>query len=136
MPPWGLDGSREFLQRRWASPATADGFRFGDQAFTDQSFQYRLWPRSLGDGTPAYLYGVLESNLQWQGSSCSGGTRVGPAGINWLGDVGLEYVTPRYVLELGGQIPLVTHGLNGTPIHEHYVIFLGLRLNFFARRHL
>lgn len=114
----------------------ADGFRFGDEAFTDQSFQYRLWPRSLGEGTPAYLYGVLESNLQWQGSSYSGTTRVGPAGVNWLGDVGLEYVTPRYVLEVAGQTPLVTHELNGTPLHEHYAVFLGLRLNFFTRRHL
>ncbi len=113
----------------------ADGFRFGKQVFADQSFQYRLWPRSLGEGTPGFLYGVLESNVQWQGASVARGTEVESPGTNWLGDVGLEYVRPQYVLEGAVQIPLVTHGLNGTPLHEHYAAFLGFRWNFFTRRH-
>lgn len=113
----------------------ADGFRFGNQVFADQSFQYRLWPRSLGEGTPGFLYGVLESNVQWQGASVSNGTEVESAGTNWLGDVGLEYVRPQYVLEVAVQIPLVTHGLNGTSLHQHYAVFLGFRWNLFTRRH-
>src|SRR3972149_11105416 len=41
----------------------ANGFRFGNVATLDASFQYRLWPQTLGSGVPAFLYGVLEANL-------------------------------------------------------------------------
>ncbi len=36
----------------------ANNFEFGDQARLDLSFQYRLWPRELGAGVPALVYGV------------------------------------------------------------------------------
>lgn len=113
----------------------ADGFRFGDVAFTDQSFQYRLWPRRLGAGTPGFLYGVIESNQQWQATSHAGGTIVQKSGFNWYGDVGLEYVTRKYVLEAAVQFPLVTHELGGTSLHEHYAFLVGFRWNFFTPYH-
>lgn len=113
----------------------ADGFRFGDEAFTDQSFQYRLWPRTLGVGTPGFLYGVIESNLQWQGASYASGSRVQQAGLNWYSDVGLEYVTPNYVLEAAVQVPLVTHQFSGTALKENYAFLVGIRWNFFAPYH-
>ncbi len=113
----------------------ADGFRFGDVAFTDQSFQYRLWPRTLGAETPGFLYGAIESNLQWQGASSAGGARIQQAGLNWYGDVGLEYVTRNYVLEAAVQVPLVTHEFNGTSLKENYAFLVGIRWNFFTPYH-
>jgi hypothetical protein len=51
----------------------ANGFQAGNVASLDTSFQYRLWPRSLGAGVPAFLYGVLEANLVHSARDRSGG---------------------------------------------------------------
>ncbi|MBI4264680.1 MAG: transporter, partial [Acidobacteria bacterium] len=45
----------------------ADGFRFGDEFFADLSLQYRVWPRQLGAGIPAFLFAVVETNVVSQG---------------------------------------------------------------------
>jgi len=45
----------------------ADDFRFGDEFFADLSFQYRVWPRQLGAGVPAFLFAVVETNVISQG---------------------------------------------------------------------
>ena len=34
----------------------ANDFEFGDQARLDLSVQYRLWPRTLSAGVPAFVY--------------------------------------------------------------------------------
>lgn len=127
---WEADGDAGYQVN-----TEADGFQFGDVAFTDQSFQYRLWPHKLGAGTPGFLYGVIESNLSWQGASHAGSSLVQKSGLNWLGDVGLEYVTRNYVLEAAVQFPFVTHELAGTPLKEHYAVLVGLRWNFFMPYH-
>jgi hypothetical protein len=49
--------------------ADADGFRFGDEFFTDLSFQYRVWPRQLGADVPAFLFAVVEANLEAPGEA-------------------------------------------------------------------
>ncbi len=33
------------------------------------SLQYRLWPRELSGGVPGFLYGVVETNLIYQGKN-------------------------------------------------------------------
>ena len=58
---WEFDSSASYKFN-----TTANDFEFGDVARLDLSFQYRLWPRTLGEGVPGFLYGVVESNLIWQ----------------------------------------------------------------------
>jgi hypothetical protein len=60
---WELDADVGYKKN-----AEADGFRFGDEFFTDLSFQYRVWPRQLGAGVPAFLFAVVETNLRSSGS--------------------------------------------------------------------
>lgn len=110
-------------------PTAADGFQFGDEFFSDQSFQYRMWPRTLGSGVPAYLFAVIESNLVAQGRSefdrvsepDSGGTR-------WDVDLGLQYVTANYILEGIVQVRTVDRP-NGTGLRNDFRLTTGLRWN-------
>ena len=50
---WEFDTAVQYRRR-----TTANNFQFGDQARLDLSFQYRLWPPTLGAGVPAFVYGV------------------------------------------------------------------------------
>lgn len=107
----------------------ADGFRFGNEAFADVSFAYRVWPRQLGAGVPAFLYAVAETNLMVQGrneirglaDSDSGGTR-------WDVDFGLQYVTTNYIVEGIVQIPAVDRP-KGTGLRSDVRVTAGLRWN-------
>ena len=49
---WQFDSAMQYTFR-----TPANNFEFGDQVRLDLSFQYRLWPRELGAGVPAFLYG-------------------------------------------------------------------------------
>lgn len=108
----------------------ANGFRFGDTAELDASWQYRLWPRSLRAGVPGFLYGVLEANLihserSRMGSAAdpnSGGTTLFVA-------PGLQFVTKRWVVEAALQLPVVQN-LNGAAVKTNYGLMFGFRLNF------
>jgi len=114
----------------------ADGFQFGNVAFTDQSFQYRLWPRELGSGVPAFLYGVVESNLMWQDTSYASGWLEHSPGFNWFIDPGLQYVAQRYIVEVAVQLPAFTQQLAGTPLKTRYAVIAGFRWNLFTPYHL
>lgn len=107
----------------------ADGFQFGHEFSSDQSFQYRMWPRVLGGGVPAFLFAVIESNLTVQGRSDSGG-RSDPdsGGTRWDLDLGLQYVTANYILEGIVQIPAVDRP-NGTGLRRDFRFTAGLRWN-------
>jgi len=108
----------------------ADGFRFGDQAFTDASFQYRVWPRRLGAGVPAYVFAVAESNLFLQGRDRVGGVPdPDSGGTRWIVGLGLQYVTERLVIEGIYQVPAVQR-LNGNAVETDHSISVGVRWKF------
>ena len=108
----------------------ANNFEFGDQARLDLSFQYRLWPRTIGAGVPAFLYGVLESNLIYAGRSEIGGVSdPNSGGTTWFLAPGLQYVTRRLVLEAIVQLPAV-QDLNGLALKNDYIVSGGFRVNF------
>ncbi|MDD1010294.1 transporter [Pseudomonas shahriarae] len=108
----------------------ANGFQAGNVASLDTSFQYRLWPRSLGAGVPAFLYGVLEANLVHSARDRSGGADdPNSGGTTLFITPGLQYVTQKWIVEAGVQIPASQH-LNGTALKNDYVFTTGFRVNF------
>lgn len=108
----------------------ANGFRFGNVTEFDASFQYRLWPRNIGSGVPAFLYGVLEANLIHAGKNQVGGIAdPNSGGTTLFLAPGLQYVTKAWILEAGVQIPIVQN-LNGTALKNSYILNAGFRINF------
>lgn len=121
---WEIDADAGYRRN-----GEADGFRFGDAAFADVSFQYRLLPRQLGAGVPGYLYAVLESNLVSAGRNRIGGARdPDSGGTTWNVDLGLQYVTARYILEAAVQLPAVQQ-LHGSALKTDYQVTAGFRVN-------
>ncbi len=117
-------------QVSYRASGEADGFQAGDVAGFDASFQHRLWPRRLGEGVPAFLYGVLEVNLTHAARDRLGGaTDPNSGGSQLFVSPGLQYVTRKYILEAGLQIPIV-QDLNGTTIENDYGLNAGFRVNF------
>ncbi|MDE2112904.1 MAG: transporter [Alphaproteobacteria bacterium] len=107
----------------------ADGFRFSDEARLDASFQYRLWPRTLGTGVPGFLYGVVEANLIHHDRNRIGGLAdPNSGGTTLFLDPGLQYVTRRWVLEAIVQLP-AAQDLNGTAVKSDYSLLFGFRVN-------
>ena len=99
----------------------ANGFRFGNVAKLDASFQYRLWPQTLGSGVPAFLYGVLEANLVRAEKNRIGGIDdPNSGGTTLFLSPGLQYVTRKWILEASVQIPVVRN-LNGTALKNDYI---------------
>lgn len=108
----------------------ANGFRAGDEWRLDGSLQYRLWPRRLGSGTPAFLYGVLEAGVAHRGRNEVGGVDDADSGGTMLTlTPGLQYVTKRWIIEGGVEIP-VAQDLNGNALETDYVVRAGFRVNF------
>jgi len=108
----------------------ANHFEAGNEARLDGSFQYRLFPRELLSGVPAYVYGVLETNFIHRDKN----TFLGQADSNSGGATlflapGIQYVTRRYILEAVVQIPVVQN-LNGNALENDYVARTGFRWNF------
>lgn len=108
----------------------ADSFRFGNEYFSDASFQYRALPRKLGAGVPQFLYAVLESNLIHQARNQMGGIPdVNSGGTQWFVDPGLQFVTSRYAVEAIVQIP-ASQRLHGTALRSDYQVTMGFHFNF------
>lgn len=108
----------------------SDGFRFGDQTFGDASFQYRVWPRRLESGVPAYVFAVAESNLVVAGRDRVGGASdPDSGGTRWDVGLGLQYVTERFVIEGIYKVPAVQR-LNGNAVETDYSLRVGLRWKF------
>lgn len=108
----------------------ANGFQVGDVSELDGSLQYRLWPRSLGAGVPAFLYGVLEANLVHAAKDRIGGIAdPNTGGTTLFITPGLQYVTQKWIVEAGVQIPVIQN-LNGTALKNDYVFTAGVRINF------
>ncbi len=108
----------------------ANQFRFGDEAFTNLSFQYRLWPRKLQAGVPGFLYGVVESNLARQERhEVAGIADPNSGGTRWDLVAGLQYVTARFILEAAVKVPAVER-LHGNALETDYQATAGFRWNF------
>lgn len=117
-------------QAGYQANTEANGFEFGDVARLDGSFQLRLWPRKLGAGLPGFLYGVLETNLIHQEKNRSAGVAdPNSGGLSLFILPGLQYVTKRWIVEGGIQIP-VFQDLNGTALERDYIVRGGFRINF------
>ncbi len=117
-------------QASYKANTEANGFEFGDVARLDGSLQYRLWPRELGAGVPGFLYGVLEANLIYQDKNQAGGKNdPNSGGLSLFVLPGLQYVTKRWIVEAGVQIPVV-QDLNGTALEKDYIFRAGFRFNF------
>lgn len=108
----------------------ANGFQAGNVAELDGSLQYRLWPGSLGSGVPAFLYGVMEVNLVNATKDRFGGA-IDPnsGGTTLFLSPGLQYVTKKWIVEGGVQIPVIQQ-LNGMALKNNYVLNTGVRINF------
>jgi len=120
-----IDGQVSYKANR-----EANGFQAGNVAELDGSLQYRLWPSSLGSGVPAFLYGVLEANLIHSDKDDSGGIADPDSGGTTLFlSPGVQYVTRKWIVEAGMQIPVVQN-LNGTALKTNYVFTTGFRINF------
>ena len=105
-------------------------FGFGDVARADASIQYRIWPRELGSGLPAFVYGVLEANLIHRGRNEAGGvTDPNSGGTTVFLAPGLQYASKRWVFEAAVQLP-VFQDLNGTALEKDTVARAGFRVNF------
>lgn len=120
-----FDGQLSYLAH-----GKAHGRRAGHVARLDGSVQYRLWPRELSAGVPAFVYGVLEANLVHAARDRAGGRRDPDSGGTTLFlSPGLQYVTKRWIVEAGVQIP-VAQRLNGNALGHDYGVTAGFRVNF------
>ena len=122
---WQIDSSVSYKLN-----SEANEFEFGDQARFDFSYQKRLHPRQLGAGVPAFVYGVLETNLLWQArSEIAGSTDTDSGGVTWYLAPGVQYVRRRVVLEAAVQIPIF-QDLNGAALESDFIGTLSVRANF------
>lgn len=117
-------------QVSYLATTEANAFEFGDVVQLDASLQYRLWPRTLGGGVPGFLYGVVETNLTHQDENEINGVEDPNSGGTLLFLVpGLQYVTKRWIVEAGVQLPAV-QALNGTALENDYIVRASFRINF------
>jgi hypothetical protein len=108
----------------------AFGFEFGDEARLDASYQYRVLPKAIKSDSLGFTYAVLESNLVWNGKNKSANAfDPDSGGLTWILAPGLQYVTPRFVLETTLQIPVIQN-LNGTALKTDWTWAAGFRRNF------
>ncbi len=108
----------------------SDNLERGDVARLDGSFKYRLLPRDIGGGVPAFLYGGLELNLIHKGKNRIGGTTDDDSGGTTLFVApALQYVGKRWVLEGAVQLPVV-QDLNGAALEAGFIARAGFRINF------
>ncbi|WP_372874076.1 transporter [Pseudomonas sp.] len=108
----------------------ANGFQAGNHWQVDGSLQYRLLPRRLSAGVPAFLYGVLETRLLHAAKDRVGGSAdANSGGTTLFITPGLQYVTKKWIIEAGVQIPMHQR-LNGSALETEYLFTSGFRVNF------
>ena len=108
----------------------ANDFTAGDIWRADASLQKRIWPQQLGQGTPGFVYAVLEASwIHQQKNFVNGAQDDNSGGERWLLAPGLQYVTRRWILEGAIQFPL-TQNLNGDALELDTITRAGLRFNF------
>lgn len=120
-----LDG-----QLSYQTNNAANGFERGNVARADVSLQKRLWPRSLGSGAPAFIYGVFEVNLMYQQRNrIQGSPDPDSGGTRLFLTPGIQYVTQRWIGEAAVQIP-VRQNLNRDTLENDYIARFSIRFNF------
>jgi hypothetical protein len=93
----------------------------------DVAAKYRLWTHD--GGTPAFLYGNLETNLIRRAPNrVDGQVNEQSGGTTWFGAPGLQYVTRRLVVEGAVQLPLIQN-LGATVLEEQFITTVSLRVN-------
>ena len=108
----------------------AEGFRFGDEARMELSYQHRLVPRKLASGLPDFLYGVVETSLIWRGKNeISGVVDKDSGGTTLYFTPAVQYVTTRMVVEAAIQLPVLQE-LNGNSLEKDFTGILSFRANF------
>jgi len=108
----------------------ANDFEAGDIARLDGSLQYRLWPRTLGSGLPAFFYAVIEANLiHQQKNQLNGNSNPDSGGTRLFLAPGIQYVTRRWIAETAIQVPVVQN-LNGDALENDYIARVSARFNF------
>lgn len=108
----------------------ANDFEAGDVVRLDASLQYRLKPRSLEGGVPAFLYGVVEANLIDRDKNRVGGSKDSNSGGTTLFIApGVQYITKRWIIEGAVQIP-ASQDLNGIALENDYIARVSVRANF------
>lgn len=123
---WGGD-----VQLAYRRNGEANGFKAGAVSRLDGSVQRRLWPTTLGEGVPGFLYGGLEVGLVDAGKDRVGAINdPNSGGTTLFLTPTVQYVTRRWVLEAGIQLP-VTQRVHGTALENDYLLTGGFRLNFF-----
>jgi len=106
----------------------ANDFALGNEYRADVSLQYRLSP--LEDDTHSFLYGVLEANLiHLDRNQLLGMDDDNSGGTSLFLSPGIQYVTPKYVLEAAVQLP-VLQNLNGSALATDFIFTTGFRINF------
>ncbi len=122
---WEVDLSASYRRN-----SEADQFKFGDEARLDGSFQYRIYPGTLGGGVPGFLYAVIESNLVRTGNNrIAGLTDPDSGGLTLNLAPGIQYVTRRFVFESVVQLPAIQE-LNGNALKTDAIWSTGFRWNF------
>jgi len=117
-------------QAGYEANTEANDFEFGDIARADASLQYRLWPRALGAGVPAFLYGIIEANFIHQKKNEAGGVAdPNSGGTTLFLAPGLQYVTKRWIVEGVVQVP-VFQDLDGTALEDDFAVQAGFRFWF------
>ncbi len=117
-------------QLAYQANTEANSLAFGDVTRADASFQYRLWPRRLGEGVPNFLYGVIEANLIHRAKNRSFDVDDADSGGTTLFlSPGFQLVGKRFVLEAEVQVP-VLQALNGSALENDFVVRAGFRVNF------
>jgi len=108
----------------------ANNFEAGDVVRLDGSLQYRLWPRTLGGGVPAFVYGVMEANLiHQQKNRFNGNKNPDSGGTRLFLTPGIQYVTRRWIGEAAVQVPVLQE-LNGDALENDYIARVSVRFNF------
>ena len=109
----------------------ANNFEFGDQVFTNISYQYRLWPRKLpNEGIPSFIYGVMELNGSYTEKNKLGGIEDDDSGgLTLFLSPGLQWVSRSWVVEGSIQLPIV-QDLHGDALKTNYAAKLGARYRF------
>lgn len=109
----------------------ANDFEFGDQIFSNVSYQHRVWPRELPDeGVPSFIYGVMELNGSYAEKNEIGGIEDDDSGgLTVFLSPGLQWASVSWVVEASFQIPVI-QDLHGDALKTNYAATLGARYRF------
>ena len=126
---WQVSDFEVDAQLGYEASNEANDFEAGDVLRADVSLQYRLLPGTIRSSTRGFLYGVLEvSALDQSRNRVAGAPDSDSGGTTVYLTPGVQYVTPKFILETAVQVP-VYQNLNGRALETDYVFSAGFRVN-------